>query len=46
MIGHGGVDLGLRGSPGTDHYDYVVITVIRSRQLLSDRGERQRLYSI
>ena len=28
MVSHGGVDLGLRGSPDTDHYDHGVITVI------------------
>ena len=43
VIGHVGRDLGLRGSPGTDYSDYLVIVVTRSRQSLSDRGERQKL---
>ena len=45
-IGRVGIDPRLCGSFDTGHSDYRVIVVIRSRRSLSDRGERQGLYSI
>ena len=43
---YGGRDLKLYSILNIGHFDHLVIVVIRSRGLLSDRGERQGLYSI